>query len=114
MIHSSTFVEQNWQHLLSRCSTNVEPCIIGYCGLFTHFSLAYSERLVDYEKALDSIHRETFWKVMEFYGMPPKFVRMAKYSTTKWRGHSEDVYQQNGYVLRLNTEWQKPTADRWH
>ena len=39
---------------------------VGYCGLFTHFSLAYSERLVDCEKAFDSIHRETFWKVMEF------------------------------------------------
>lgn len=33
---------------------------------------------VDYEKAFDSVDRETLWKIMESYGIPPKLIRMVK------------------------------------
>ena len=35
---------------------------------------------VDYEKAFDSIHRSTLWKIMRCYGKPPtcKIVRMVQ------------------------------------
>ena len=33
---------------------------------------------VDYEKVFDSFDRETLWKIMESYGIPPKLVRMVK------------------------------------
>ena len=33
---------------------------------------------VDYEKAFDSIHRSTLWKIMRCYGIPPKIVRMVQ------------------------------------
>lgn len=32
---------------------------------------------VDYEKAFDSVHRKTLWKIMESYGIPSKLVRMV-------------------------------------
>ena len=33
---------------------------------------------VDYEKAFDSIHRETLWKIMKLYGIPQKFINIVK------------------------------------
>ena len=33
---------------------------------------------VDYEKAFDSIHRSTLWKIIRCYGIPPKIVRMVQ------------------------------------
>ena len=33
---------------------------------------------VDYEKAFDSMHRSTLWKITRFYGIPPKTVRMVQ------------------------------------
>ena len=33
---------------------------------------------VDYEKAFDSIHRETLWKIMKAYGIPEKFIAIVK------------------------------------
>jgi len=33
---------------------------------------------VDYEKAFDSIHRSTLWKIMRCYRIPPKIVRMVQ------------------------------------
>ena len=40
---------------------------------------------IDFEKAFDSVHRETLWKIMSSYGIPPKLVRMiqAMYSNSK-------------------------------
>ncbi|KAL9979214.1 hypothetical protein ACROYT_G016844 [Oculina patagonica] len=40
---------------------------------------------VDYEKAFDSVHRETLWRIMQSNGIPSKFIRMVKlfYSNTK-------------------------------
>lgn len=43
---------------------------------------------VNYVKTFDSIHRNTLWKIMGSYGIPPKLVRMvvAKYdgSSSLW------------------------------
>ena len=33
---------------------------------------------VDYEKAFDSTHRDTLWKIMRCYGLPTKIVRMVQ------------------------------------
>ena len=33
---------------------------------------------VDNEKAFDSMHRSTLWKIMRCYGIPPKIVRMVQ------------------------------------
>ena len=33
---------------------------------------------VDYEKAFDSIHRDTLWKIMRCYGILTKVVRMVQ------------------------------------
>ena len=35
---------------------------------------------VDYEKAFDSLDRETFWKILRHYGVPMKLVNMIKNS----------------------------------
>ena len=36
------------------------------------------EVYVCFEKAFDSVHRETLWKIMESYGIPRKLVKMVK------------------------------------
>ena len=33
---------------------------------------------VDYEKAFDSVHRETLWKILKHYGIPEKLINMVK------------------------------------
>ena len=33
---------------------------------------------IDYEKAFDSVHSETLWRIMSSYGIPPKLVRMIQ------------------------------------
>ena len=33
---------------------------------------------VDFEKAFDSVHRESLWKMMESYGIPCKIIHMAQ------------------------------------
>ena len=33
---------------------------------------------MDYEKAFDSMHRSTLWKIMRCYGIPPKIVIMVQ------------------------------------
>ena len=37
--------------------------------------------LVDYEKAFDSIDRETLWKIMKAYGIPDKFIELVNLSS---------------------------------
>ena len=32
---------------------------------------------VDFEKAFDSVHRESLWKIMASYGIPDKLIRMV-------------------------------------
>ncbi|KAK3082831.1 hypothetical protein FSP39_006593 [Pinctada imbricata] len=33
---------------------------------------------VDFEKAFDSIHRDSLWSIMKYYGIPDKLIRMVK------------------------------------
>ena len=33
---------------------------------------------IDYEKAFDSVHRETLWRIMSSYGIPPPLVRIVQ------------------------------------
>lgn len=33
---------------------------------------------IDFEKAFDSIHWESLWSILQFYGIPPKIIRMIK------------------------------------
>ena len=33
---------------------------------------------VDFQKAFDSIHRETMWKIVKFYGVPEKIIRVLQ------------------------------------
>jgi hypothetical protein len=33
---------------------------------------------VDFEKAFDSVHRDSLWKIMAIYGIPGKLIRMVK------------------------------------
>lgn len=33
---------------------------------------------VDYERAFDSVQRETLWMIVKSYGIPPKLVEMVK------------------------------------
>ena len=33
---------------------------------------------IDYQKAFDSIHQDTLWKIMKQYGVPPKFVKLVR------------------------------------
>ena len=44
---------------------------------------------VDFEKAFDSVHRETLWKLLKIYGIPDKLVNMIKamYRNSKFCGN---------------------------
>ena len=33
---------------------------------------------INYEKAFDNVHRETLWRIMGSYGIPPKLIRMVQ------------------------------------
>ena len=33
---------------------------------------------IDFSKAFDSVHRDSLWKILEYYGIPPKLVRLIK------------------------------------
>ncbi len=33
---------------------------------------------IDFRKAFDSIHRETLWRILQSYGIPPKFISIIK------------------------------------
>ena len=41
--------------------------------LYVHF--------VDFEKGFDSVHRDSFWLIMQSYGIPSKIISMVK---TQW------------------------------
>ena len=40
------------------------------CSLYANF--------IDFEKAFDSIHRDSLWKILRHYGMPSKLVNVIK------------------------------------
>ena len=52
---------------------------------------------IDFEKAFDSIHRETLWKIMELYGVPPKILTIIK----KLYRNNEICVSNNG----LQSDW---------
>ena len=37
-----------------------------------------SENFIDFEKAFDSLHRDSIWKILRNYGIPPKIVSIIK------------------------------------
>ena len=48
----------------------IEQCHEWRFPLFINF--------VDFSKAFDSIHRDTLWKILSTYGIPPKLISMIK------------------------------------
>ena len=50
--------------------TVIEQCLEFQKSLIINF--------IDFQKAFDSIHRETLWKIASLYGIPPKFIAMFK------------------------------------
>ena len=92
---------------------------------------------VDYEKAFDSIDRETLWKIMKSYGIPDKFITMVKAfyrncrvavlhgsSKSEWFDVKSGVKQgcvMSGFLFLLVVDWimRKTLSDgktgiRWH
>lgn len=48
----------------------IEQCLEWNTSLYINF--------VDFKKAFDSVHRNTLWKTVHSYGIPPKFIRIIK------------------------------------
>ena len=48
----------------------IEQCAEWNSPLYINFT--------DFEKAFDSVHRESIWKIMKSYGIPDKLIRMVK------------------------------------
>ena len=48
----------------------IEQCTEWNAALFVNY--------VDFEKAFDSIHRDSLWSIMAYYGIPDKLIRMVK------------------------------------
>mgnify|MGYP001793802340 CR=1 FL=1 len=48
----------------------IEQSLEWQTSLYVHF--------VDFEKAFDSIHRESLWTIMKSYGIPPKIINIVK------------------------------------
>ena len=76
---------------------------------------------IDFEKAFDSVHRETLWNIMRHYGIPDKLVRMVKClyaqsecavidraGTTEWFPIKSGVKQgcnMSGFLFLLVIDW---------
>ena len=92
---------------------------------------------VDYEKAFDSIDRETLWKIMKAYGIPDKFIAIVKAfyrncrvavlhggSKSEWFAVKSGVKQgcvMSGFLFLLVVDWimrrtlsQGNTGIRWN
>ena len=92
---------------------------------------------VDFQKAFDSIHRETLWKIMESYGIPEKLIKIIKalYKDTKvavihngnktdWFDIQSGVKQgcvMSGFLFLLVVDWvmrrtteDKPRGLKWN
>ena len=92
---------------------------------------------VDFQKAFDSIHRETLWKIMESYGIPEKLINIIKalYKDTKvavihngnktdWFDIQSGVKQgcvMSGFLFLLVVDWvmrrtteDKPRGLKWN
>ena len=57
---------------------------------------------VDFEKAFDSIHRDSLWYTMKFYGIPDKLIRMVKLLY--------ETFQCSVLVDSEETEWFRVTT----
>ncbi|KAJ8333487.1 hypothetical protein SKAU_G00414950 [Synaphobranchus kaupii] len=53
---------------------------------------------IDFEKAFDSIHRESLWEIMKKYGIPEKIVRMIQDKTSRMEEEAKRV------GLKINLE----------
>lgn len=65
----------------------IEQCIEWQRQLYVNF--------VDFEKAFDSIHRESLWKILRNYGIPCKLVHLIKSFYNNFRcsvGHSDTFF----------------------
>ena len=40
---------------------------------------------VDFRKAFDSIHKDTLWRIVKYYGIPTKMINLVKMSYTNFR-----------------------------
>ena len=81
--------------------------------LYLHF--------VDFEKAFDSVHRESLWKIMKIYGIPDKLINMTKIlyeefqcsvledgELTRWFKITRGVKQgcvMSGFLFLLVIDW---------
>ena len=51
------------RHVIQQCVEQRSPLVLAF---------------VDYEKAFDSVHRPTLWKVLRYYGIPVKYVNLIE------------------------------------
>ena len=81
--------------------------------LYTHF--------IDFEKAFDSIHRESLWNIMSIYGIPEELICLTKAmynnfecavvdegETTEWFQIQSGVKQgctMSGFLFLLSIDW---------
>ena len=85
---------------------------------------------MDFEKAFDSVHRESLWNIMKNYGIPRKMVRVKadiyedfectaidRIETSEWFKIKSGVKQgcvMSGFLFLLALDWimSKVTADK--
>ena len=66
----------------------IEQCTEWQRQLYVNF--------VDFEKAFDSIHRDSLWNILRHYGIPSKLVRLIKSFYDNFRcsvGHSDTLFE---------------------
>ena len=51
----------------------IEQCVEGQATVYLNF--------IDYEKAFDSIHRESLWALLHHNGIPQKIINRSKHLT---------------------------------
>ena len=91
-------------------------------AVYTHF--------IDFEKAFDSVHRDSLWNIMESYGIPDKFFRVITGifdgfecavidggETSQWFKINTGVKQgcvMSGFIFLLIFDWimRKVTSER--
>jgi len=58
---------------------------------------------IDFEKAFDSVHRDSLWTIMKYYGIPEKIVKMIKllYMKTQNVQSVTEAKSQHGLKLKL-------------
>lgn len=62
-------------------------CLTNYCELTLEWNLSLYFTFVDFEKAFDSVDHATLLKILNYYGVPEKFISLIKasYSDSKIR-----------------------------